>query len=56
MLKMLFTVHQTKRWQQLPKNSTFSGAAKIKAVKKGTSKITVKLYNGKTAWVKVNVK
>ena len=45
-----------KKVATVTKNSTFSGAAKIKAVKKGTSKITVKLYNGKTAWVKVNVK
>lgn len=38
------------------KNSTFSGSAKITAVKKGTATITVKLYNGITASVKINVK
>ena len=45
-----------KKVATVTKNSTFSGAAKIKAVRRGTSKITVELYNGKTSWVKVNVK
>lgn len=44
-----------KKVATVTKNSTFSGAAKIKAVKKGTATITVRLYNGKSASVKIKV-
>lgn len=37
------------------KYSTFKNSAKIKAVKKGTATITVRLYNGKTSSVKIKV-
>lgn len=37
------------------KNGTFKSSAKIKAIKKGTATITVRLYNGKTSSVKIRV-
>lgn len=40
---------------KVTKDGTFKSSAKIKAIKKGTATITVRLYNGKTSYVKIRV-
>lgn len=44
-----------KRVASVSKDGTFKSSAKIKAIKKGTATITVRLYNGKTSYVKIRV-
>lgn len=53
--KNIIYTSSNKKVASVSKDGTFKSSAKIKALKKGTATITVRLYNGKTSSVKIKV-